>query len=62
MFLFLVGGLLKDPGNLTISLFPGLAGKIGVPVPGLGLTGKGGEDVFLCLRTFDTHGVFSFSL
>ena len=49
---FLVGCLLKDLGYLAVTLFSGFAGKIGVPVPCLGLSGKSGEDIFFSFRTF----------
>ena len=53
--LFLVvGGLEEQRGNLLKALLLGLGGEIGILVPGLGLSGKGGLQVFLCLRS----GVF----
>ena len=49
MFLFLIGSLLKDVGNLHKTVLFCLGGKVGVAVARLGFAGKGGEDVFFSL-------------
>jgi len=50
-----VGGFLENVGNLDEPLFFGLTGKIGVAVAGLGFSGKGGQDIFFGLASFEAH-------
>ena len=51
MLLLVVGGLLKDLGDLDIAVLLGLGSKIGVLVAGLRLAGKSGPQVGLGLST-----------
>jgi len=46
MLTLLIGGFLENIGDLVKALLIGMAGKIGVTIAGLGLTGKRGEQVF----------------
>src|SRR5699024_6734889 len=58
--LLLVGrGLLKDLGHLDIAFLLGLAGKVGVLVAGLALTGKSFHQIFFGLATLEFHSAFS---
>jgi hypothetical protein len=43
MFLFLIGRFFKDTLDLNIPFFLGLTGKIGISVPRLRFSGKGGQ-------------------
>ena len=51
-----LGGFQEQGVNLTEALPLGLGGEVGILVPGLGLTGESGFQVFLCLCS----GVFGY--
>ena len=52
VFLFIIGRLFKDLGDLDIAVFLGLGSKVGVLVAGLGFTGEGLLEVLLGLGSF----------
>ena len=53
VFFFLVGSFLKNGTYLDKSVLFSLGGKVGITITCLGLPGKGGQDVFLCLCSFE---------
>ena len=52
VLLLVVGSLLEDVGDLHVAVLLGLAGVVGVLVPGLGLPGESGHQVGLGLGAF----------
>jgi hypothetical protein len=53
MFLFILGSLREDVGDLLEPFLAGGAGKVGVPVSGLRLAGECFQQVLLCLGASD---------
>ena len=55
MLLLVVGGLLEERSDLLKPVLAGLAGVVGVLVPGLALTGESFPQVGLGLAAFQFH-------
>ena len=59
VFFFISGGFFENGSDLVVPFLLGFGSKIGVFVPGLGLTGESGLQVGFSLCTFDVlHNTF----
>ena len=56
VLLLIFRGLEKNRRDILIPRLLGFAGIVGIAVPGLGLPGKGDEQVFFGLGTLQLHG------
>ena len=56
VLLLIFRGLEENRGNILIPRLLGFAGIVGIAVPGLGLSGKGDEQVFFGLGPLKLHG------
>ncbi len=60
VLLLIFRGLKENRRDILIPRLLGFAGIVSIPVPGLGLSGKGDEQVFFGLGTLQLHGQTSF--
>jgi hypothetical protein len=56
VLLLIFSGLEENRGNIFIARLLGFTGIVGIAVPGLGLSGKGDEQVFFGLGPWELDG------